>query len=321
MENIHLVEETNTPKTISTYSILEQNCKKILTQKISREEFLNSLDIVQNIIEDIEIEYTPIFIEDQFSKEFEKSKEFFYEAIDLYKKSITEIEVYLDDNDENHITRGLDMALRGNEILITIQEFAENKGKEVKKIKELIREHIKEYAIEDENFPILESLDSLSEEERTDKEKLEKSRKKSEILSLIPLFSILGEKQLEKLDKRIKFKKYEKGKVLFNEGDKIDELYIVKSGNITVYKLIDKEENNIKNIATLSKGDILGEIGIILNSPRTLSARVTSDSAELYVISRGDFLYMVQKYPDFSLNLCKILCRRIISTTNKVILS
>ena len=141
------------------------------------------------------------------------------------------------------------------------------------------------------------------------KDQLDKARTKSEIMNLVPLFSVMGEGNIEKIAKRIKFKKYKKiGEVLFNKGDEAKEIYIIKSGEVTIYDVI---EEKTKNLITLRKGDLFGEMGVILSSPRSLSARISSYTAELYIISKSDFLYMLNKYPELCLNLCKILCRQL----------
>jgi len=143
------------------------------------------------------------------------------------------------------------------------------------------------------------------------REKLQSARKKSEIMALVPLFSILGEKKIEKISRRLKLRKYKKrGEILFNKGDKAEEIYIIKSGEVTVYDMAEEKKAE-KTIAVLTKGDLLGEMGVIMSAPRSLSAKITSYTGELYIISRSDFLYILNKYPELCLNLCKMLCRRL----------
>ena len=52
-------------------------------------------------------------------------------------------------------------------------------------------------------------------------------------------------------------------------------------------------------------------MGIVSEAPRSLCAKIISEKAELYVISKGDFIYMLKNYPKLRLNLIKILCERI----------
>jgi CRP-like cAMP-binding protein len=142
-----------------------------------------------------------------------------------------------------------------------------------------------------------------------DKDILERSNKKSEILGSISLFSVLNQQELEKICARIKLRRYEGETVLFNEGDRAEEVYIIKSGEITLYRIFDRWDE--RSLITLHKGDILGEMGVLSDAPRSLSGKISSPKAELYTISKDDFLSIMRHYHQFSFNLAKILSYRI----------
>jgi CRP-like cAMP-binding protein len=144
-----------------------------------------------------------------------------------------------------------------------------------------------------------------------------KKKNKTDILPFIPLFRVLGKKQLDFVAKKFKLKKYKKGNVLFNYGDASDEVYIIKSGEILLYR--DLDGMNMIEYALSFPGDVIGEMGVISGSPRSLSAGVYSDLAEAYAISKDDFLFILKKYPDLSLNLSKILCERIEETNRRLL--
>lgn len=74
------------------------------------------------------------------------------------------------------------------------------------------------------------------------------------------------------------------GDVLFNEGDEGEEAYIILDGEIEVYRQSGKDE---VVLATLKRGDILGEMSLVDNQPRMASARVVGDT-KLTVITRAD---------------------------------
>jgi len=150
------------------------------------------------------------------------------------------------------------------------------------------------------------------------KEKFLESRKKTDIVSAVPLFSVLPEKDLEKLSSKIRLKRFSGPSVLFNEGDSVDSVYIIKSGTVNLYKNLF-QPGDIRDYLTLGKGEILGEMGVVSASPRSLSARVTEEKIEMYVIGKDDFLYMLRRYPELNINLIKILCRRIADTNRRLV--
>lgn len=141
--------------------------------------------------------------------------------------------------------------------------------------------------------------------------------RKSDLINNVDLFSVLSCEEMEKLSVDIKMKRYVKDTVLFMEGDRAEDLYIIKSGKITIYTIFDN--GVVKDLVTLQNGDILGEIGLIPDISRTFSAKVSSDKAELYIITRRDFLYMLRKYPSLNLNLLKIICNRIEKANNRLL--
>ena len=144
-----------------------------------------------------------------------------------------------------------------------------------------------------------------------------KTIKKAEILKLTPFFEVLKKEQIISLTGKVKHKKFEGETLLFREGDGAEELYIICSGEISLYKVLGNGKR--KDFVTLSAGDIFGEMGVINSSPRSLSAVISSPSAEAYVISQKDFFYMLCKYPDLAINLAQVLCKRIEETNKRVL--
>lgn len=71
----------------------------------------------------------------------------------------------------------------------------------------------------------------------------------------------------------IKAESFLTGYVLFRQGDIADNCLIVRSGEIEPSRL-DKEAKEIR-FAKVRKGEILGEISMILDIPRTTMATTT----------------------------------------------
>jgi len=78
-------------------------------------------------------------------------------------------------------------------------------------------------------------------------------------------------------------KQLQPGKILFREGDEGSEAFLILSGCIEVYKIIDGKQISL---AKLGRGDILGEMSLIDKQPRMASARAT-EPTELTVISEA----------------------------------
>ncbi len=84
------------------------------------------------------------------------------------------------------------------------------------------------------------------------------------------------------LKEKPKQKNVSKGEVLFEEGDHGNEAYLILAGTIEVFKRAGGRDHVI---ATLGKGEIIGEMSLIDNQPRMASARVL-DNTKLMVITQ-----------------------------------
>ena len=93
--------------------------------------------------------------------------------------------------------------------------------------------------------PLMKDVTSL--------DKLRDARNKVSILSLVPFFSVLEEKILERLRHRVKMRRHGENDILFYEGDRAEELYIIKSGRVSIFK---EQDDFIDEYVSLSKGDI-----------------------------------------------------------------
>lgn len=93
---------------------------------------------------------------------------------------------------------------------------------------------------------------------------------------------------------KIERREVEDGEILFEEGDTADQAYLVVDGRVQVYR---KSGNEEVVLATLGRGDILGEMSLIDNQPRMASARVVG-KAKLTVITQDDLAARLGKLGD-----------------------
>ena len=78
---------------------------------------------------------------------------------------------------------------------------------------------------------------------------------------------------------------FEAGTRLFKEGEVGDKAYLVVSGMIEIVKQMGENETMV--VASLGKGEIVGEMALIDDAPRAASARVV-EHAELVIIDRAN---------------------------------
>ena len=81
---------------------------------------------------------------------------------------------------------------------------------------------------------------------------------------------------------------FENGEVIVSQGDVGDCAYFIVNGKADV-QVSDENHSQVKKVASLSKGDLFGELSLILSQPRTASVVAVSE-LEVMILSRRQFL-------------------------------
>jgi CRP-like cAMP-binding protein len=102
-------------------------------------------------------------------------------------------------------------------------------------------------------------------------------------------------------------KDFPRGTVLFNEGDIGTEMYLINSGEV---RLSRKTEQGVVVLGVLGFGEFFGEMSVITNKPRTITAEVVSD-CRLNVISKDVLETLVIGNPLVALSILKTLMFRL----------
>ncbi len=102
-------------------------------------------------------------------------------------------------------------------------------------------------------------------------------------------------------------KKFPKGTVLFKEGDIGTEMFLINSGEV---KLSKKTNQGNVILATLGFGEFFGEMSVITNKPRTITAETVSD-CRLNVISKDVLETLITGNPLVALSILKKLVLRL----------
>jgi len=103
-------------------------------------------------------------------------------------------------------------------------------------------------------------------------------------------------------------------KVIFNEGDVGDHMYIIQAGRVRISKMIDGREHEL---AVLEKGDFFGEMAIVSRIARTATATAVN-ATQLLAFDRQGFMGMIEKNAKIALNVIDKLCRRLQNANSQI---
>ena len=104
---------------------------------------------------------------------------------------------------------------------------------------------------------------------------------------------------------------YEEGQLMFRAGDPPDSAYIVMEGEVDITVPTPKGPLLVN---TLARNDVIGEIGIFGDVPRTATAQART-RVEVLRISRDVFVNVIRGNPDAAIALIRILADRLAKTT------
>jgi F420-non-reducing hydrogenase small subunit len=107
---------------------------------------------------------------------------------------------------------------------------------------------------------------------------------------------------------------YERGSVVFRQGDPGDSMYIVQSGAVEISRIQGERE---MVIALREKGDFFGEMALIDKSSRSATA-IAISRTRLLPLTRSSLLKRLRQDPQLVKYLLAALSRRITETTSKL---
>ena len=115
-------------------------------------------------------------------------------------------------------------------------------------------------------------------------------------------------------------KAFDRGAVIFREGDPGDCMYELENGGIGIYH--DYGGPNEKQIAALYNSSdikVFGEMGLLEHAPRSATAVVLEKDTILTRVSEADFNAYFEKNPVKVLDLMQQMCSRLRRTTQDYI--
>jgi len=139
-------------------------------------------------------------------------------------------------------------------------------------------------------------------------------QKDVEVLRNIPLFKKIELAKLKLLAFTSEHQEFLPGEVLFHEGDVGDAAYIVLDGDADV--MVETPRGQIK-VATLGKNDIIGEIAILCDVPRTATIVAATGLVTLR-ISKDGFFNLVTQFPQVGVEIMQELASRLNHTTQRL---
>jgi CRP-like cAMP-binding protein len=104
------------------------------------------------------------------------------------------------------------------------------------------------------------------------------------------------------------------GLYLFREGDSGTEMFVIQQGEVRITKRAGDREIHL---ATLHRGDFLGEMALLEGLPRDADAQAVGETRVLS-IGQGGLLMRIRRDPTFALELLNRLSGRVRELNSRV---
>lgn len=130
----------------------------------------------------------------------------------------------------------------------------------------------------------------------------------AQFLKNVPLFADLKDDILEKIYALLQKRHYKKGTIILMEEEFGDTLFILNQGSVKVTRVSDDGREVI--LAIMGPGDFFGEMSIFDGENRSANVIALEDS-EVFVLKRGDFLDLLEHYPQIAIILLQVMATRL----------
>ncbi len=110
--------------------------------------------------------------------------------------------------------------------------------------------------------------------------------------------------------------KFKKGDIILREKASPDRLYIIKKGQIKIFRDGGGEGKEIP-LAIVNSGEYLGEMSIIMEAPHTASAMALTDVEAVYIDKKG-IEEQLKQCPQWLVGITRLLIDRL-NRTNEVL--
>lgn len=127
-------------------------------------------------------------------------------------------------------------------------------------------------------------------------------------VALVPIFNHLPTADLVRIAAMAKMRVFQRGELIHRAGDLSDQLYIVHSGMVKVYRLA--ENGKLQILRVLKPGDFMGELVVFTEHIHDSYAEAVG-KAEVCTIQRSDLESLLSDRPAISMHLLSEMAQRL----------
>ena len=136
------------------------------------------------------------------------------------------------------------------------------------------------------------------------------------LLAATEVFGEVAPRQLEEVAQVTVPRHWDRGEMIFREGDVGDTCYLLRSGAILLTR--EHQDGRMVALAELRAGSLFGELAMFRGERRSASAEVIEPASALALLAQ-DVQRLVRRNPDLALKLLASLAERVSRTNERLL--
>jgi CRP/FNR family cyclic AMP-dependent transcriptional regulator len=136
------------------------------------------------------------------------------------------------------------------------------------------------------------------------------------LLAGTEVFGDLSSRELEEVAQTAVPRRWERGEVVFREGDTGDTCYLIRSGAVMLTR--EHQDGRMIALAELRAGGMFGELAMFRGETRSATAEAIEET-EAVALLAPDLQRLIKRYPDIANKLLAVLADRVRRTTERLL--
>jgi CRP/FNR family transcriptional regulator, cyclic AMP receptor protein len=130
----------------------------------------------------------------------------------------------------------------------------------------------------------------------------------AELLARLEVFSALEDRELKEVAQLAVPRSYERGEVIFREGDTGDTCYVIRSGSVSVMR--EHQDGRVIALAELRAGAMFGELSMFGGETRSATVE-TLEPTRAVALLAADFQRLLRSHPEIAVKMLHALADRL----------
>jgi CRP/FNR family cyclic AMP-dependent transcriptional regulator len=136
------------------------------------------------------------------------------------------------------------------------------------------------------------------------------------LLAHTEVFSDLAPGELESVAQVAVPRRWDRGEVIFREGDTGDTCYLLRSGAVVLTR--EHQDGRMVALAELRGGEMFGELAMFRGETRSATAEAVEATSAVALLAR-DVQRLIKRNPDLALKLLAALAERVSKTNERLL--